>query len=203
MKITKIESQQKTRGRVNVFVDEEFSFGISEGLLIDLHLYAGKEVTISEIQKYKNADNFSKCLDKAYRFLSFRARSEREMREKLLEKFNQEIVEEVIARLKEINYLNDQDFACMWVRSRSSARGKKMLRIELLKKGIEKDIIDKVLEVVDDQSELETALKLVKSKEKYRTLTKNEAYKKVASFLMRRGYSYEIVKKVIEEVYSK
>jgi regulatory protein len=200
MKITRIEPQKKAPGRVNVYVDDEFSFGISDKLLIDFDLYKGKEVEEKEIDKYKEGDSLSKCLDKAYHFLSYRQRSEKEMRDKLLEKYEEKTVEEAIERLKEYNLINDAEFSRMWVEQRGMGRGKRALSFELKRKGIDKDIIEEALEKIDPDKEYESALRLVKGKHKYKNLDRNEAYKKIAPFLSRRGYGYDTIKRVISEI---
>lgn len=203
MKITKIEKQQKHRNRVNVYIDGSFSFGMNEILLVDFGLYEGRELTREEVEEIKKGDELSKAMNKAYNFLSYRARSEKEMLDKLLEVFDADIAEKTITKLKEHGYINDIDFAEAWVGTRGMSRGTRVLRLELIKKGIAQEVIDEVLSATDDNSEFETAIRLVESKEKYRVLDRSGAYKKVAPFLMRRGFSYEVVKKVLTEIYPK
>lgn len=196
-KITKIESQKKRAGRVNVYVDEEFAFGLPEKLLIDFDIYKGKEVSQAEIERYKAGNDLSKCLDKAYRFLSYRPRSEKEIRDKLIEKYPDTLVEEAVAKLKDYNFVNDDEFARMWVNSRSSGRSARALAFELKNKGVAKEVIEKALLDIDSNAEFESALALVSSKTKYQGLERDAAYKKIGGFLSRRGYNYEIIKKVI------
>lgn len=199
MKITAIEHQKKTKERVNIFIDGEYSFGLPEKLLVDLNLYRGKEVSEKELQKYKKEDSLAKCLDKAYRFLSYRMRSEKEVRDKLLEKYDAKTVQEAIKKLREYKYISDSEFARSWVQNRITGRSKRALKVELLKKGIKKEVIDEALSDINSDAEYENALALVRSLRKYQNLTREEAYKKVGGFLSRRGYSYEIIKKVINE----
>ncbi|MDD3481255.1 MAG: RecX family transcriptional regulator [Patescibacteria group bacterium] len=200
-KITKIE-QQKRGARVNIYIDGEFVVGLPNALLIDYDLHIGKELTDKEITKLKNANVRSKCLDSAYRFLSFRPRSEKEMRDKLSEKkYDPTLVDKVVKELKLKNYVNDKDFVRFWVENRAQGRGKRMLTSELLKKGVKKEDIDEGLSEITENQEYDNALKLVKNKKKYQELGKHEAYNKVGSFLSRRGYSYDIVKKLIRELY--
>jgi regulatory protein len=199
-KVTKIEEQKKKGNRVSIFLDDEFAFGMDVKLLVDFDLYKGKELTDAEIERIKEGESLSKCLDKAYRFLSFRPRSEKEMREKLLEKFPPTMVEEAIGKLKKFNLINDSEFARAWVNSRSMGRGSRALAFELQRKGVKKEVIEEALAELNKEDEYETALALVQKRSKYQGLTKDEAYKKIAPFLSRRGYSYDIIKKVIQEI---
>lgn len=200
-KITKLEEQKKRAGRINIYIDDTFAFGISDKLLLDYDLYKGKELKEKDIKKIKEAENISKCLDKAYRFLSFRPRSEKEMREKLGERFEEDTVFAAITKLKKYNYINDADFARMWVSSRSSGRSAKALAFELKRKGIERSIIDDALVEIDSEVEFKSAIDLVRAKSKYFKLEKVEAYPKIGGFLARRGYNYDIIKRVISELY--
>jgi regulatory protein len=199
MKITAIEPQKKAKGRVNIYVDDKFSFGMTEKLLIDFDLYKGKEITEKEIEKFKSGDSLSKCMDKAYHFLSYRPRSEQEMRKKLREKYDEGTVDKAIAKLKKYSFVDDSEFARMWVGTRFSGRSKKALSFEMKQKGISKEIIEEALADIDFDKEYEAALELVKKRAKYKGLDRNEAYKKIAPFLSRRGYNYDVIKKVINE----
>lgn len=198
-KITKIEPQ-KRKGRVNIYIEGEFSFGLSEMLVIDYGLYVGKTISKKDIKKYKEGDNIRKCADKAYSLLATRQRSEKEIRDKLLEKFNENNVEACIKKLKEYKYIDDTDFANRWVSERSVKKGKRALKIELKKKGIAEKIIEEALLNVNEDTELQSAILLVSSKKKYQNLSKDEAYKKIGSFLSRRGYSYSTIKEVIKKL---
>lgn len=198
--ITKIEEQRKLKNRVNIYIDGEFSFGLSSQLLIDYDLFKGKELSPEEIERIKEGDSLTKCLSKAYRFLSYRPRSEKEMRDKLLEKFDPQTVDRAISRLEEFSYVNDSDFARMWVNSRGNGRSNRAIAYELKKKGVAPETIEESLAGIGRSEEFRAALELVQSRSKYRDLSKEEAFKKVGGFLSRRGYSYEIIKKVIEEL---
>lgn len=198
-KITAIKKQEKRAGRVNIFIDDVFAVGISEKLLIDFDLFKGKELTSGELIKLKEAESVSKCLDKAYRFLSFRQRSEHEMWHKLAEKFDEAVVEQAIETLKKYDYINDRKFATFWIENRKMGRGKKALSFELKNKGIEKELIESSTNNINREEEIESALVLVSNKKKYRGLSGDEAYRKIGGFLSRRGYSYDVIKEVIKK----
>lgn len=198
-KITAIETQKRS-GRVNIYLDGIFAVGIDEKLLVDFNLYKDRELSEAEVKELKEAENLSKCLTKAYRFLSFRARSKAEMEKKLLEKFSPETVQKALKKLADYNYINDAEFARAWVETRKSGRGKRMLAFELKNKGVAKETIDEALADLENAEELEHALSLVRTKPKYQNLERNEAYQKVGSFLSRRGYSYDTIKEVINEI---
>lgn len=202
-KITEIKSQEKAPHRVNVYVDGVFKFGLDERLLLDFNIYVGRGISDAEIEKYKEGDSYQKCMDKAFRFLSYRMRSEKEMQDKLLEKYDEATVKKALKRLRGLKFVNDNEFARTWVESRKIGRGKRALAFELSRKGVAKEIVEEALEGLSGDDEFESALDLVKKKSKYKNLDRSEAYQKIGGFLSRRGYSYDVIKKVISEIYSK
>jgi regulatory protein len=150
-------------------------------------------------------EHYEKYLNLAYRFLSIRNRSEKEMREYLLRtKAAPEVIERIIASLKEHKFLNDEVFARSWVlnRARLKPKGKTLLKIELRQKGITDEVIHNILSEVQEEipDELTQAKDLIsKRMERLRGAPREEIYSKVGGFLSRRGFSWDVVKKAIDE----
>lgn len=199
VKITKI-SPQKNKDRVNLYSDEEFIAGIDNSLLLEYGLSIGEELDDVLLKKLEAADEIKKALNKAYRFLSYRPRSENEVRSKLSERFAEEVVEKAVNKLKKLHYVDDSDFVSFWIEGRGNSRGPALLRSELLKKGISKSLVDEVLKGADRETMIDNAFRLITGKRKYQNLGPEDLYKKVAPFLARRGYSYDIIKEVIKKL---
>lgn len=150
-------------------------------------------------------EHYEKYLTLSYRYLSIRNRSEKEMREYLAKKnASAEIIEKIILSLKEHKFLNDEVFARSFVlsRARLKPKGKVLLKIELRQKGIADDIIESILSDVQDEipDELAQAKSLIiKRMERMQGTSRNEIYSKVGGFLSRRGFSWDIVKKAIDD----
>lgn len=140
-------------------------------------------------------------LQKVYRLLSIRDRSEKEIREYLQRKKAQN-PDKIIEQLKEQGLINDERFAKAWVESRrrSKQKGVKALKLELWQKGINKEIIEQVvsrqLSAVSEEQIAEKALE--KKSRIWRNLDQVEFRKKATDFLMRKGFEYETAKKVID-----
>lgn len=150
-------------------------------------------------------DEYEKYLNKAVRFLSIRPRSEKEMREYLAKKNTPEqITEKIIAFFIEKKFLNDEEFARMWVRNRTTLKpkSKRIIKLELLQKGIDSDTIEQVLAGEDDEkavSDIDQARKLARSRlPRYKSLTRQELYQKLGGYLARKGFSWEVIKKSID-----
>lgn len=152
--------------------------------------------------------DFDKFYDKALRFLSYRPRSEKEVRDNLQKKkVSDSIIDLIIKKLQEQKFLNDRDFAKWWIEQRTLVKpsGKRLIKIELTKKGIDKELIDEIFDSVEDlvQNELEMARKLVQRKiNKYKGLGRQKIYQRLGGFLSRRGFDYDTIKKSIDEFIS-
>jgi regulatory protein len=203
-RITKIEPQKKNPKRRSIFLDRKFAFGLEEEVLYKYGLKVGDEIDQKRIDQILESEVKKESKDAALKFLSYRMRSEKEVRDKLRKKeFAGEIIDEVIKDLKRVNLLDDYEFASAWIRDRISdkPRGKTLLKQELWKKGIKKEIIEKVLREYfeDEEEELNLAKQLLeKRKKRYENLEKNVAKRRIMSFLLRRGFSYETVKEVLK-----
>ncbi len=150
-------------------------------------------------------EHYERYLNLAYYYLSIRNRSEKEMRDYLTKKkAAEEVIEKIISSLKEKKFLNDEAFARSWIlsRARLKPKGKALLKIELRQKGITDEIIQTVLSQVQEEipNELEQAKSLIiKRMEKMAGKSRDEIYSKVGGFLARRGFSWDVVKKAIDD----
>ena len=203
-RITKIESQKKNPKRRSIFLDGEFAFGLDEEVLYKYGLKTGEELDQKKIDQILESEVKKESKDAALKFLSYRMRSEKEVRDKLKKKeFANDLIDEVIKDLKRINLIDDSNFASAFVRDKISNKpqGKILLKQELWKKGIKDETIEKVLKEYfeDEEEELNLAKNLLeKRKKRYENLDKNIAKRRMMSFLLRRGFSYEIIKQVLK-----
>jgi len=149
-------------------------------------------------------DDFEKFYNKALRFLSFRPRSEKEVADNLKRrKAPVAIVERVVNKLKEQNFINDLEFAKWWIEQRNNfkPRSIRFIKFELKQKGIGNNTIE-TLEFLEN--DLEKAKKLVERKiSKIQNLPKDKVYQKLQSLLAGKGFNFETTKEVIDEIYKK
>lgn len=199
-KITAITRQKRNKERVNIFIDGEYAFSLAE--ITAAWLKIGQELSPEDISRLDAEDAVEKAKQSAYRFLSYRPRSTTEVRQNLLAKdYDETIVEQVVARLAELNLLNDQDFARFWIEQRETfkPRSQKALRQELHQKGLSREIID---EAVDGVDELAAAYKAAEPKaQRWVDLPRESFFSKMNGFLQRRGFNYAIAKTVTEELW--
>lgn len=218
-KVTLVEPQKKDPKRFNVFLDGIFAFGADEDLIVEYRLLVGKEIQEDQLEKILEEAELGKVMGKIYNLFSFRMRSEREVRDyfriknlehtpllrrpriKAKAEYSSLVVEKIIEKLKRKGLLNDKLFAQNWVESRrrSKNKGKIAIKAELVKKGIEKEIINEVLE--DAQDELELAVRaLAKKSGVFLKYEGRELEQKALQFLVRRGFSFEIAKEAFKKM---
>ena len=205
MQITKIEVQKKKKDRYNIYVDDQFRFGLDEGVVARFGLYEKKEIDQSLIDEIEKDEVFAKAFNSAITYLRARERSQKEIRDKLKTKeYSENIIEKVLVRLAELDLVNDKRFAKMFVsdRMKLKPKGKRVLQIELMQKGIDKNIIEEVLyELVGGDSEIELAKKVLeKALKKYGNMGDGEVKQRVIKYLQARGFSWSIIESVLDNI---
>lgn len=198
MKVTKIEKQTK-RDRYNIYLDGVYSFSLGSRVLADCGLEKGQTLTDKQIVELKSVDDLGKAYTRATLILSYRANTESELKTKLLKNFEEAVVEKAISKLKEQGFINDIDFAERYVEQ--SKKGKRLVGLELLKKGVDKKVIEQALENKNEMMELENAMKHAeKVLNKYQKSDIQTQKTKIYESLTRKGFSYDIYKAVIGEL---
>lgn len=197
--ITALKQQQKNKDRVSVYLDDEFAFGVI--MDVAMTLKKGQMLTDDEIAQLQHGDTFNKAFTAALRYLGYRPRSQYEIEKYLTDKeYDEEVVEATVSRLYEYNYLDDEAFARSWLgdRERFKPKGERAIRYELKQKGVADDIITLVLE---DLNEDDSAWLAVQPKlERWIVLDEQTMKKKMMGFLGRRGFSYDAIRTVVEQV---
>lgn len=150
----------------------------------------------------EDSNELTKARNAAYRFLTYRPRSRAEIEAKLHDKeFNEAIIEAVLAHLARLGYVNDLQFAREWTRSRIRLRGFGRRRIgqELKNKGIGRELIREVFdEVFNEETEIETAKRVAEKKlNTMKSLDRVIRRRRLAGFLERKGFSFEIIRDVL------
>jgi len=150
--------------------------------------------------KNKTFADFEKILNKVYRFLSLRPRSEKEVADYLKKRkiFSPDF-EKILKTLKRQKLINDLEFAKWWIEQRETfkPKGKIALRSELKQKGIPEEIIEKALIHINEKSLAKKAL--AKKIEVYRSFHPEEFLRKISQFLSYRGFSWQTIEKIILE----
>jgi regulatory protein len=203
-KITRIKAQ-KSKRRVNIYLNERFAFGLDADNFLKAGLKIGQQLSETQVEDLIFKNEFQKLLDKSLRLISARPRSEKEIIDYLKrKKAPPNLAEKIIQKLKQLEQINDHAFAVWWVEQRMTFRpkGKIALLMELRQKGVEQEVSNKV--IAEKVNELPLARRAVEKKLKiYKNLPPLEFRQKITGFLARRGFSWETVKEVIDEASKK
>lgn len=215
-KVTSVEPQKNNPRRFNIFLDGEFAFGVDEDLVVNRRLVVGKEINPEDLDKILFEAEVGKLMERMYRLFNIRQRSEKEVRNYLKnlsfkrklkgeEEVSELVISELVENLKKKGIVNDEEFAKAWVEARSKKKGLRVIKLELLQKGISREIIEEVISgQVTGYSEEEVAEKLLGRKiEAWINLPTMEFKKKAYQFLLRRGFEYDIVKDIVEKYLKK
>ncbi|MDD5369924.1 MAG: RecX family transcriptional regulator [Anaerolineaceae bacterium] len=203
-KITALKVQKRNPNRVNVYLEGEFAFGLTR--IVAAWLSVGQTLSDAQIQALQTQDTDEVAYLAAVRLLSYRARSETEIRTRLIKKgFAEAVIESVLERLRQAHLLDDTQFAQAWVENQSNfrPRGRKALTLELRQKGIDENTIDQALEQANDEESLAFQA-AEKHARRWAGLEWQEFRLKLSRFLARRGFSYgttiPVVRRIWEEL---
>ena len=198
--ITALKFQRRNKERVNIYLDGEYAFGLDAIQAAQLH--KGQVLSEKEIAALKVQDERNRAFDRAVNFLSYRPRSRAEVERYLRGKaIADDTVADVIVRLEQAKYLDDEDFARFWLenRERFRPRGQRALRYELRQKGVSDEIIARVLGDVDDE---EYAWRAVEGRlSRWANLPASEFRQKVTGFLRRRGFDDGTISLTLDKAY--
>ncbi|MGD0612175.1 MAG: RecX family transcriptional regulator [Anaerolineales bacterium] len=200
-RISAIEPQKKSPGRVNVYLDGEFAFGLARILAVWLNV--GLELDEKKIAELQAEDQHEEAYQKALHFLSYRPRSSDEVRRNLTQRgLSEELVGDTLQRLQQAGLVNDAEFARSWIENRDTFRPRSQLalRTELRRKGLADEVIESALR--DHVNEEVLALDAAR---KYAARLAGLAWpdfrRKLGAFLARRGFSYDTIAPVVSKVW--
>lgn len=194
LKVTGMKAGVKNPERVNVYVNGEFEFSLDVAQVVELGVKVGKVISAEELGSFKKESEFGKLYQRTLQWVLVRPRSEKEvadyLRKKVFEKKIDKNIDGILKRLKDKGYLGDEKFAQWWVENRFTKKGvsQKRLAMELLTKGVKKEIIDEVLDARDDTVEIRKIIE--KKRGKYTD-------EKLTAYLCRQGFSYDLVREMV------
>jgi regulatory protein len=199
-KITAIQAQRKDPNRVNIYLDGEFAFGLAR--ITAAWLQVGQTLDEAKIAQLLEEDARERALRQALLYLSYRPRSEAEIRQNLRKHAIPEaVIEDTLDKLRQERFADDSQFARAWVENRAAfrPRARRLLALELRQKGLTDEVIHSALQGVDDEALAYEAAS--KTARRLRVQERSVFRKKLSDFLVRRGFSYSVVTAVVERLW--
>jgi regulatory protein len=201
--ITAVERAPKRRNRVDVYVDGVRTFDVTLATARRTDLRPGRPLHDDEIARIIADDRRRAALQAAASLLARRPRSERELRQRLIQRrFDTAIADETIARLRELRLLDDTEFARTWTEARDaqSPRGRRLIVQELRARGVDAAVARDAASSVSDG---DAAYRLASRRMRSLAGLDHDAFRtRLAGLLQRRGFGWSVVAATIERCWT-
>lgn len=200
MKITSLTSQKNDKDRYNVFIDGIYSFSAEAMDILKYSIKVDKEYQRDELNSLILECEASKALNYALNLVSKRDYTSKEIEKKLLLRgYNENTIEKTLIKLVDLGVINDVNYAERFIKDGINLKkqGKNKIFYDLQQKGISKEVLENFC--FDDVQEYNNALKI--GEKKYLSIKdKPNAKDKLFRFLIGRGYEYDVVKKIMNQL---
>lgn len=222
MKITKISGQVNNKQKFNIYIDGQYQLSLSLAQLKDMDLKVDLEISDELLTKLKAESLFTKYYQKSLDFLARRARSEREIRDYIIRKSSkvsiskkrdgsmikiqpelnsdeaQALAGRIVEHLKQKKFLNDEDFALAWAKSKQVKNlSNRQLRQELSKKGIDLIITEDVIAKLNIEKPEEESLLVLMNKLKIKSRYQDR--QRLIRYLSSKGFGYQQIVEALSQ----
>jgi regulatory protein len=203
--ITALEQQKNDASRTSVFIDGEFAFGVHQDLVVKHGLREGRTLTPEEQQEIERDEQYVQAKQRALDYLAHKPRTEEEVRRKLRRQDVPEaVIEDVVARLYELSYLDDEAYAEDYVRNRFASKkyGPVRIRRELVERGVDRHTADAAVDDLFAEKDVRAAAR-THAEKRWDRLSDEEPRRrkqKVYRYLRRRGFTSDTINPLLDEL---
>ena len=204
--ITRLDPQDNNADRVSVFLDGEFAFGIHEDLVVRHGLRVGTRLTLEDIREIESDEAYVDAKQTALDYLAYKPRTEQEVRRKLRKQdVSRPVVDDVIARLYELEYLDDESYAHDYAHNRFSSKkyGPVRIRRELEERGIDRHLAEAAVDELFSEKSAEGAAWAHAEKRWPRLADEDDPRRrrqKLYRYLRRRGFTADTIRPILDEL---
>lgn len=203
--ITALETQTHDSNRTSVFLDGEFAFGVHQDVVVKHGLRVGRTLTVEERRTIEREEQYVQAKQRALDYLAHKPRTEEEVRRKLRKQDVPDLViEDVVERLYELNYLDDEAYAHDYAHNRFSNKGYGPVRIrrELVERGVDRPLADRAVDDLFADADARGAAR--EHAEKYWPRIADEddprrQKQKLHDYLRRRGFTADTIYRLLDE----
>ncbi|WP_127531704.1 RecX family transcriptional regulator [Paenibacillus kobensis] len=201
--ITSVESDSKNRRRYHIYVNGgvEPALSVHEDLLIRYRLFKGVELSPEALAEIIRDDNRYRAYALAVYYLGLSPRTGKEIQRYLSRKeLEEESIAYAVDRLKQERLIDDADYAERFAKSRLRAGGKGRLLIkqELKQRGVDRGTADAAAADLDQETEQAAADRIAEKRWRSMSGESFDKYRKIAQFLLRRGFPGEVAKRAVK-----
>ncbi len=198
--ITDIKPQVKNPTRCNIYLDNSFYCGLELETVMRHRLKIGASVSPEDLDEIQAESETMRALDKALNFISRSQKTKKQVADYLESKgYLEKTIEAVLDKMSAYKFINDQNYAKDYAKSASKNKGKRLISLELKRKGVSDEDMGEALNDIDGETETEAATKIavkyLKSKEKTR-----ENAVKCYKYLLSKGFDYDTAKAAADKI---
>lgn len=198
-KITDIKPQVKNPTRCNVYLDNAFYCGLELETVMRYRLKAGDDIEKERLDEIQSDSETARAFDKALSFISLSKKTKKQVRDYLTKKgYTDRTIDRALEKMQSYAFIDDEDYARDYARSVSANKGKRLIALELKRKGVSDADTSAALDELGDELPSATAVaeKYAKNKEKNR-----ENLLKCYKYLLSKGFSYDTAKQAADEIF--
>ena len=196
-KITDIKPQLKNPKRVNLYLDGEFYMGLDRETVMRYRLKIGTETDEKRLGEIVRSSEVASATSKALSFISSSVKTEKQIKDYLIGKgYSEPVAEETIRKMKGYGYIDDGAYAAEYTKSYSSKKGKRLIAMELRRKGVSEEDMAGALENAGDEAE--NALSVAKKYMKNKVADKANLMK-CYKHLLSKGFDFDAAKRATEK----
>jgi regulatory protein len=203
--VTRISEQKRRPNRRNVYLDGAFAFGCNVNVVAKFRLREGMALNDGQVKQIQDGEVRQECFDEALKAIKSRLHSRSELHRKLMRReYGEQVVKAVLDDLARLGYVDDERFAKTKALSAAQYKhhGRRRAFLELRKAGVTGEVADKALaDVYAEHDSTAVARRLAeKQAPRLKKLDPVVARRRLVGMLQRRGFDYDSIKPVIDEV---
>lgn len=199
----KITAKSGRKDKIHIYIDGEYLLTVDEIFWFSCGYISGDEIDEEELTAFKEAAGSRCAFNSALNSLDYRDHSEREIRTKLLRKYDADCVEEAVRKLVALDLVNDERYAENYARELYEHKkfGKMRIKSELRAKGIAAGIANEAVDALFEEEEPDNIQRIVDiiGKRYYNRMNDDVGRKKVFAALQRMGYSFSDIREAMSE----
>ena len=198
--ITDIKPQVKNPTRCNIYLDNSFYCGLELETVMRHRLKIGASVSPEDLDEIQAESETMRALDKALNFISRSQKTKKQVAEYLESKgYLEKTIEAVLDKMSAYKFVNDQNYAKDYAKSASKNKGKRLISLELKRKGVSDEDMGEALNDIDGETETEVAAKIAEKYLKSKEKTRENAVK-CYKYLLSKGFDYDTAKAAADKI---
>lgn len=198
MTVTKIEPTGKTKYKI--YIDEQFAFVLYKGELSRYHIKEDREIDAQLYEKIVKEVVYKRAKLRTMHLLNDMSRTESEIRTKLKQNlYTADAIDQAIEYVKSFGYIDDSQYARNYVLSKQNSKSKREIQAGLIKKGLDRAVIEEALGEVDESGGEQEAIRAILRKRRYHPETADQdERRKIYAYLARKGFRYDDIQQVLQ-----